>query len=93
MDDRKKERDEFDYLDIKTTMHYSHEDNVYHGKLKNIKDLVSFHSDDRMSFEEAFHEAVDAFSHYNFALNGVCPVFLHIIISVLKHSDGSPLFP
>lgn len=39
--------------------HYSDEDEVFHGKLEGIRDLVTFEADDAKELKKHFREAVD----------------------------------
>lgn len=41
------------------SIHYSGEDEVFHGKLENIRDLVSYEGTDITTLKNAFVEAVD----------------------------------
>jgi predicted HicB family RNase H-like nuclease len=41
------------------SVHYSDEDEVFHGKLEGIRDLVSYEGTDVASLKKAFAEAVD----------------------------------
>lgn len=38
---------------------FSAEDKTFHGKLENIRSLISYQGDDVKSLEESFHEAVE----------------------------------
>ena len=48
-----------EYKGYWTTVRYSAEDHVLHGKIEGIRDLVDFESDSAADVERAFHEAVD----------------------------------
>jgi predicted HicB family RNase H-like nuclease len=51
-----------DILEYKTyyaTVHFNAEDEVFHGKIIGINDLVSFEGTTVQELKEAFHEAVD----------------------------------
>lgn len=41
------------------SVHYSAEDEVFHGKLEGIRDLVTYEGTDAASLKSAFREAVD----------------------------------
>ncbi len=41
------------------SVHYSAEDEVFHGKLEGIRDLVTYEGTNAASLKRAFHEAVD----------------------------------
>jgi predicted HicB family RNase H-like nuclease len=41
------------------SVRYSAEDEVFHGKLEGIRDLVTYEGTDTSSLKQAFHEAVD----------------------------------
>jgi predicted HicB family RNase H-like nuclease len=41
------------------SVHYSAEDEVFHGKLEGIRDLVTYEATDVSSLKQAFQEAVD----------------------------------
>ncbi len=41
------------------SVEYSSEDEVFHGKLEGIRDLVTYEGTDVESLKRAFHEAVD----------------------------------
>ena len=41
------------------TVHYSEEDEVFHGKLEAINDLIMFEGTSVKELKKAFHEAVD----------------------------------
>jgi len=41
------------------SVYYSHQDEVFHGKLEGIRDLVTYEGTDIASLECSFHEAVD----------------------------------
>ena len=48
-----------EYKGYKTIVKYSEEDGVFHGKLENITDLVTYEADTIEKTAPAFHEAVD----------------------------------
>ena len=48
-----------EYKGYWTTVEYSVEDHVLHGKIEGIRDLVNFEADYASQVEQAFHEAVD----------------------------------
>lgn len=41
------------------SVEYSDEDEVFHGRLEFIRDLVTYEGTDAKSLKQAFHEAVD----------------------------------
>jgi len=41
------------------TVHYSEEDEVFHGKIEAINDLIMFEGTSVKELKKAFHEAVD----------------------------------
>ena len=41
------------------TVHYSEEDDVFHGKIEAINDLIMFEGTSVKEIKKAFHEAVD----------------------------------
>ncbi|MBV9226568.1 MAG: type II toxin-antitoxin system HicB family antitoxin [Acidobacteriaceae bacterium] len=41
------------------SVHYSAEDEVFHGKLEGIRDLITYEGTDAASLKRAFHEAVN----------------------------------
>ena len=47
------------YRSYKTTMRWDEDDKIYYGKVEDIDDLVSFHSEHVETFEKEFHKAVD----------------------------------
>ena len=48
-----------EYRDYTGSVHYSDEDEVFHGKLEGIRDLVTYEGTDVTSLKQAFREAVD----------------------------------
>lgn len=52
-------KDLMQYKNYYGSVHYSHEDRVFYGKLEFIRDLISFEGTDVKSLNEAFQEAVD----------------------------------
>jgi predicted HicB family RNase H-like nuclease len=48
-----------DYKGYLGSAEFSAEDEVFHGKLEGIRDLVSYEGADVESLKQAFHEAVD----------------------------------
>ena len=60
---------EFRYKQFVTTQCYSSEDNVWYGKIENIRDLVSFHSENPEGFYEAFKEACEDYLEF---CKGLC---------------------
>jgi predicted HicB family RNase H-like nuclease len=47
------------YKEYFATIHYSANDDIFHGKLIGITDLVSFEGASVKELRKAFHEAVD----------------------------------
>jgi len=47
------------YKDYLGTVEYSEADNLLHGKLAGIKDLVSYHGESLKSLQSNFEEAID----------------------------------
>ena len=47
------------YKDYLGTVHFSDDDDVFHGKIEFIRDLITFEGSDVVSLKKAFHEAVD----------------------------------
>lgn len=47
------------YKGYTTIIKYSKQDKVFYGKIDNIDDLVSFHSEDIISVTSEFHKAVN----------------------------------
>jgi len=48
-----------EYRNYFGSVEFSEEDEVFHGKLEFIRDLVTFEAADAKSLKAAFHEAVD----------------------------------
>ena len=48
-----------EYKGYTGSVHYRAEDEVCHGKLEGIRDLVTYEGTDAASLKSAFHEAVD----------------------------------
>jgi predicted HicB family RNase H-like nuclease len=51
-----------DFLEYKGyigSVHFSGEDDVFHGKLQGIRDLVTYEGTDVKSLKQSFHAAVD----------------------------------
>ena len=46
------------------SIEYSMNDQVYFGKLLNIKDLVNYEADNIIDLENQFHEAVDDYIEF-----------------------------
>lgn len=55
------------YKNFTGSVEYSRPDQVYHGKLLGIPDLVTFESADERSLEIAFNKAVDDYLSYKFS--------------------------
>lgn len=51
-------RDIMQYEGYIGSVHYSDEDEVFHGKLEGVRDLVTYEGTDVASLKRAFHEAV-----------------------------------
>lgn len=49
----------FEYRGYCGSAHYSAEDEVFHGKLEGIQDLITYDGTDVHSLKKGFHEAVD----------------------------------
>jgi len=47
------------YKDYIGSVHYSEEDEVFHGKIEAINDLIIFEGTSVKELKKAFHEAVD----------------------------------
>lgn len=47
------------YKGYSTKIEYSAEDQLFYGKIEDIKDLVNFESKDADQIEQEFHNAVD----------------------------------
>ena len=55
-----KDKITFKYKGFKTTVYYSQEDEVYHGKVENANsDLITFEADSISNAEKEFHKATD----------------------------------
>ena len=52
-------KDVLTYKDFIGSVHFSAEDEVFHGKIEGIADLVSFEAKSVDELVKAFHEAVD----------------------------------
>ena len=52
------------YKGYYTVIQYSAEDQVLHGKIEGIDDLVTFESDSTAEIESEFHNAVDDYLAY-----------------------------
>ena len=48
-----------EYKGYFTTIEFSVDDMVLHGKIEGINDLVNFEADNASEIEQAFHDAVD----------------------------------
>ena len=46
------------------SVHYSKEDNVLHGRLEFIRDLVTYEAQDLLSLKTAFQESVDDYLQF-----------------------------
>ncbi|MBI5141247.1 MAG: type II toxin-antitoxin system HicB family antitoxin [Nitrospirae bacterium] len=52
-------KDVLHYKNFIGSVRFSAEDNVFHGKIEGVCDLVTFEGQSVMELVEAFHEAVD----------------------------------
>jgi len=52
-------KDVLKYKDFFGSVHFSADDNVFHGKIESITDLVTFEGKSVDELVKAFHEAVD----------------------------------
>ena len=50
---------EMNHKGYKGSIEYSEEDNVFHGKIENIDDLVTYESENKEELESCFKEAVE----------------------------------
>ncbi len=46
------------------SVHYSKEDNVLHGRLEFVRDLVTYDAQDMLSLKAAFEESVDDYLQF-----------------------------
>ncbi|MGI8958966.1 MAG: type II toxin-antitoxin system HicB family antitoxin [Bryobacteraceae bacterium] len=53
--------DSMEYKGYIGSVHYSDEDEVFHGKLEGIRDLVTYEGTDVLSLKQSFHQAVDEY--------------------------------
>lgn len=51
----------FQYRGYRGSAGYSAEDEVFHGKLEGIQDLITYESTSVKSLEEAFRDSVDVY--------------------------------
>ena len=51
--------DVLEYRSYHTEVHFSFEDEIFHGKILDIKDLVSFQGRSIKDLKKSFREAVD----------------------------------
>ena len=56
--------DLLDYRGYLGSVHYSKEDNVLHGRLEFIRDLVTYEAQDVLSLKTAFEESVDDYLQF-----------------------------
>lgn len=47
------------YKNYSARIEYDDEDEIFHGKIAGISDVVGFHADNVQALKTAFHEAVD----------------------------------
>jgi len=52
-------KDAMKYKDYIGSVHYDGEDEIFHGRIEFIRDLVTFEGTDSKNLKEAFKEAVD----------------------------------
>jgi predicted HicB family RNase H-like nuclease len=52
-------KDAMVYKDYYSTIHYNDEDEVFHGKIEGIDDLVTFEGESVAELKKAFQEAID----------------------------------
>ena len=52
-------QDMIEYKDFLCSVHSSHEDNTFYGKLEGINDFITFEGKSVDEIQRAFHEAVD----------------------------------
>ncbi len=52
------------YKNYHTEVKHSPEDDVFHGKIEGIEDLVLFESESESEVEEEFHKAVDEYLEF-----------------------------
>ncbi|HEU0140674.1 MAG: type II toxin-antitoxin system HicB family antitoxin [Bryobacteraceae bacterium] len=52
-------RDFMEYKGYIGSVHYSGEDEVFHGKLQGIRDLITYEGTDVGGLKQSFYEAVD----------------------------------
>lgn len=52
------------YKGYETTIHYDDYDDIYYGRVENIKDLVSFENAKLEFIENEFYSAVDDYLNY-----------------------------
>ena len=49
----------YSYKNFETTLKFSEEDNLFYGKIENVRDLVLFDGNTETESIENFHQAVD----------------------------------
>lgn len=52
---------EFSFMELTSIIHFCPVDQIYHGKIENIKDLVSFEGETTEDVKAAFIEAVNEY--------------------------------
>jgi predicted HicB family RNase H-like nuclease len=57
-------KDVLTYKGLIGSVHFSKEDDVFHGKIEGIRDLVSFEGRSVDELKKAFHEAVDDYLEF-----------------------------
>jgi predicted HicB family RNase H-like nuclease len=53
--------DSMDYKGYIGSVHYSDEDEIFHGKLEGIRDLVTYEGTDVLTLKRSFRHAVDEY--------------------------------
>lgn len=56
-------KDVMEYKGYVGSVHYSGEDEVFHGRLQGIRDLVTYEGTDVVSLKKSFRSAVDDYLH------------------------------
>ncbi|SLM29686.1 HicB family protein (fragment) [Desulfamplus magnetovallimortis] len=57
-------KDMMEYKGYYGSVHYSNDDEVFHGKLEFISALVNYEGDDVKGLKSAFEEAVDDYLYF-----------------------------
>ena len=80
------------YKNFETTLKFSKEDNLFYGKIENVRDLILFDGNTETEAIENFHQAVDDYSQ-----NIIHTINYHLAKLFLKENitdktfDGMPL--